>query len=78
MIRYKRGRILTAVLDICVPREQFSLDVSEAFGEIEKWRQDRSYSPPGTVFSGAYQGDLDEKESLMGGIPAGDVDFCPD
>lgn len=75
MIGYRRGRILTAVLDICVPREQFRREVHEAFGEIEKWRQDRSYSPPGTVFSGAYQGEMDEKDSLMGGIPAGERDF---
>jgi hypothetical protein len=75
MIRYKKGRILTAVVDICVPREQFRLDVSEAFGELDKWRQDRSYSPPGTVLSGSYHNDIDEKDSLLGGVPAGLVDF---
>jgi|6_EtaG_2_1085325.scaffolds.fasta_scaffold13131_3 hypothetical protein len=71
MIRYKKCRTLTAVVDICVPREQFRRDIAEAFGEIEKWREDRAYSPPNTSLSGNPRGkkvkvspELDEDGAL--------------
>jgi len=81
MIRYKKGRVLTAVVDICVPREQFRRDVHEAFNELEKWRENREYNPPGTIFSRIsknYDGDSNKDETNLSDIPASNNDFHTD
>jgi|TARA_R100001163_G_C5060646_1_gene197480 hypothetical protein len=54
LVKYSKGRLLTAVVDICQPREVFYRDLHEAFGEIEKWRKNPAYSPPRTRFSSNY------------------------
>ena len=46
LVKYKKGRFLTAVVDICQSREEFTKDLHEAFSEIEKWRADNTHSPP--------------------------------
>lgn len=46
MVKYKKGRFLTATVDICQSRKNFTKDLHEAFSEIEKWRANNTYSPP--------------------------------
>lgn len=49
MINYSKSKFLHAEVDICVPREQFYKDINEAFDEIDKWRENKDYSPKGTI-----------------------------